>query len=179
MPRIDLSKVQETSGTGGYNLEPGGYVMVVTDFVAPKGTTYVQLMLDVAEGPQKGFYKGKQRPLSLFLNWSDSAIGRCKHYLHSFADCNAGFDSSQAFYADDWQQFVGRVVGCVVRMEMHTYQGKDYENSEVADTVTVDAIRSGDFTVPGPRDRRERRDGAAAPNPPTATPAGGEKMPWD
>ena len=34
MPRIDLSGVAEVSGTGSYNLEPGGYVMVVTDLEA-------------------------------------------------------------------------------------------------------------------------------------------------
>ena len=181
MPRIDLSGVAEVSGTGSYNLEPGGYVMVVTDFKAPIGKEYVQLMLDVAEGPRKGFYAKSQRPLSLFLNWSDNMQGRCKHMLHQFADSNPGFDSNAAFQVDDWRQFVGRQIGCIVRMEMHTYNGKDYENSEVADVTTPMAIRGGDFVVPGPRDRREKADAASVPNPPAAPAAAddGPKMPWD
>lgn len=179
MPNIDLTNVAEVSGSGNYNLEPGGYVMVVTDFNAPVGKEYVQLMLDVAEGPHKGFYARSKRPLSVFLNWSESMRGRCKHMLHQFADSNPGFDSNAAFLADAWQQFVGRSIGCIVRMEMHTYQGKDYENSEVADVTTPAAIRGGDFVVPGPRDRRERRDGAPAPNPPMAPTATPERMPWD
>lgn len=182
MPNIDLTNVAEVSGSGNFNLEPGGYVMVVTDFSAPAGKEYVQLMLDVAEGDRKGFYRGSQRPISLFLNWSEKMRGRCKHMLHQFADSNPGFDSNAAFVRDQWQQFVGRSIGCVVRMEMHTYQGKDYENSEVADVTTPDAIRSGDFVVPGPRDRREKaaEAGAPAPNPPaTAAPATSERMPWD
>lgn len=182
MPRIDLSGVAEVSGTGNYNLEPGGYVMVVTDFNAPAGKEYVQLMLDVAEGPHKGFYAKSQRPLSLFLNWSENMKGRCKHMLHQFADSN-NWDSNAAFQNDDWKQFVGKTIGCIVRMEMHTYNGKDYENSEVADVTTPAAIRNGDFVVPGPRDRREKADAAgvaAVPNPPAATATGDRpKMPWE
>lgn len=181
MPNIDLSNIQESSGSGGsYNLEPGGYVMVVTDFSAPKGKTYCQLMLDVAEGPQQGFYRDKQRPLCLFLNWgSDAQKGFLKHHLHMFADSNPGFDVMEAFLHDQWQQFVGKSIGCVVRMEMHTYEGKDYENSEVATTTTPEAIRAKDFVVPGPRDRREK-GATAAPNPPAvAAQAAPAKMPWD
>ena len=182
MPNIDLTNVQENSGVGGsFNLEPGGYVMVVTDFSAPKGKTYCQLMLDVAEGPQQGFYRDKQRPLCLFLNWgSDAQKGFLKHHLHMFADSNPGFDVMEAFLHDQWQQFVGKSIGCVVRMEMHTYEGKDYENSEVATTTTPEAIRAKDFVVPGPRDRREKGAAAAAPNPPAvAAQAAPVAMPWD
>lgn len=182
MPKIDLADVQEMSGSGSYNLEPGGYVMVVTDFSAPAGKTYCQLMLDVAEGPQTGFYKNSQRPISLFLNWGEKQLGFLKHHLHMFAESNVGFDSNAAFQSDQWQQFVGRAIGCVVRMEMHTYQGKDYENSEVASTVTADAIRSGDFVVPAPRDNREKSAAApSAPNAPMApaAPDTREKMPWE
>lgn len=182
MPNIDLANVAEVSGSGNYNLEPGGYVMVVTNFSAPEGKTYCQLMLDVAEGPSAGFYRGAKRPLSIFLNWSETMRGRLKHALHVLADSNPGFDPVAAFRTDDWKQFVGRSVGAIVRMEMHTYNGKDYENSEVADVTTPAAIRSGDFVVPGPRDRRERpSEGAAAPNPPAApaSAAPAMKMPWD
>ena len=180
MPSIDLTNVQESTG-GAYNLEPGGYVMVVTDYKVDNSKGYCQLMLDVAEGERKGFYARSQRPLSIFLSWSNlDRLGFLKHHLHMFADSNAGFDSNAAFQHDQWQQFVGRYIGCVVRMEMHTYEGKDYENSEVASTTTVDAIRSGDFVVPGPRDRRERGAATAAPNPPAAPVATAvEKMPWE
>lgn len=180
MPNIDLTNVAEVSGSGNFNLEPGGYVMVVTDFNAPAGKEYVQLMLDVAEGDKKGFYAKSQRPISLFLNWSESMRGRCKHMLHQFADSNHGFDSNAAFLHDQWQQFVGKSIGCIVRMEMHTYQGKDYENSEVADVTTPAAIRSGDYVVPPARDRREKQQAAGAvPNPPAAAAPATEKMPWD
>lgn len=182
MPNVDFTGVQESKpSSGSFNLEPGGYVMAVTDFSAPMGKTYVQLMLDVAEGPQAGFYKGAQRPLSLFLNWgSDRQKSFLLHHLHAFADSNSGFDPVAAFKSDQWQQFVGRSIGCVVRMEMHTYEGKDYENSEVYDTITPEQVRSGDFVVPGPRDRREKAPATAAPNPPSAPVAAtGEKMPWE
>lgn len=183
MPNIDLTDVVEVSGSGNFNLEPGGYVMVVTDFSAPIGKTYCQLLLDVAEGPKTGFYRNSKRPLSVFLNWSETMRGRLKHALHVLADSNPGFDPVAAFKADDWQQFVGRSIGVIVRMEMHTYNGKDYENSEVADVTTPAAIRSGDFVVPGPRDRRDKREDApGAPNPPAASATGAAssmKMPWD
>ena len=63
------------------------------------------------------------------------------------------------------------------------WDGKDYENPEVADVTTPAAIRNGDFVVPGPRDRREKADAAgiaAVPNPPAAAATGDRpKMPWE
>ena len=182
MPRVDLNSVRENAGGGSYDVEPGGYVAVVTDFDEQKERKFVKFSFDIAEGPSKGIYAKSQYPLGDVLSWkSDAALSMAKHRLHMFADSNPNFDSATAFLNDDWQAFVGKVVGIVVRERIYTKKdGSDGHGVEIAQMTTPDAIRSGDYVVPGPRDARTSRGGATAPNPPTqAQAAPVERMPWD
>lgn len=183
MPNIDLGKVQERTGAIAYDVEPGGYVAVITDYDEQADRMFVKFSLDIAEGPHKGIYARSQYPLSDVVSWkSEAAQGMAKHKLHVLADSNPGFDSATAFLTDDWKQFVNKVVGIVVRERLFTKSnGEDGHGVEVAEMVTPDAIRAGDFVVPGPRDARTNK-GGAAPNPPSA-PAAAQaepmKMPWE
>lgn len=180
MPRVDLNSVRENAG-GSYDVEPGGYVAVVTDFDEQGGRSFVKLLFDIAEGPSKGIYAKSQYPLSDVLSWkSEAALGMAKHRLHMFADSNPNFDSATAFLNDDWRAFVGKVVGIVVRERIYTKKdGSDGHGVEIAQMTTPEAIRSGDYVVPGPRDTRANSGGAAAPNPPAQAAAPAERMPWD
>ena len=184
MPRIDLTNIEEATGIGGFDVEPGGYVAVVTDFDEHQDRQYVRFSFDIAEGPSKGTYAKSQYPIGDVMSWkSDGALGMTKHKLHVFADSNPGFDPNAAFQTDDWRQFVGRAVGIVVRERLYTKKdGSDGHGVEVASLTTPDAIRAGDFVVPGPRDARTGAGAAsaAAPNPPSAAAAAPiGKMPWE
>ena len=183
MPKIDLTNIQESTGGGSFNVEPGGYVAVVIDFDEQQDRKFVRFSFDIAEGPSKGIYAKSQWPISDVMSWkSKDALGMTKHKLHVFADSNIGFDSNAAFQTDDWAAFVNRLVGIVVRERIYTKKdGSEGRGVEIASLVTPDAIRSGDFVVPGPRDARANGGaGAAAPNPPAQVAAATvEKMPWD
>lgn len=183
MPKIDLTNIQENSGGGSYDVEPGGYVAVVTDFDEHADRQYVRFSFDIAEGPSKGIYAKSQYPIGDVMSWkSDGALGMTKHKLHMFADSNPNFDSNTAFQSDAWGQFVGKVVGIVVRERLYTKRdGSDGKGVEVASLTTPAAIRSGDFVVPGPRDARANASsGTAVPNPPAAAATSDRpKMPWE
>ena len=182
MPRIDLTNIKESAGGGAFDVEPGGYVAVVIDYDEQQERKYVKFSFDIAEGPSRGIYAKSQWPIGDVMSWkSENALGMTKHKLHVFADSNPGFDTNAAFQTDDWGAFVNRLVGIVVRERIYTKKdGSEGRGVEIAQLVTPDAIRSGDFVVPGPRDARASRGTTAAPNPPAqvaAAPA--ERMPWD
>ena len=177
MPSIDLTNVQEA--TGAFDIEPGGYVMVITGVDPQPNDQRCFLKLDVAEGPQAGFYKGSQYPISEMLSWKPKALGFLKHKLHVIADSNTGFDPVAAFQSDQWQAFVGKHVGAIVRKQLYTWEGQDRERAEVAEIVTPDEVRSGSFRVPAPRDRRDRSAAAPAPSVPAAPTAPATSFPWE
>ena len=180
MPNIDLTNVQESSGGGNYSLEPGGYVMVVVDFEIQNARQYVRLRFDVAEGPRKGTYANAQWPISDVMSWKEAALPMLKQKLRVLTESNPGWDAEAAFRQDHWGEFLGKTVGAVVRSRRYTKRdGSDGEGCEIYQLCTIDAIRSGDFVVPGPKDdRKGERDTTAAPNPPVAAPMPPSAQPY-
>lgn len=171
MPNIDLSNVQESKGgSGSYTLEPGAYVMTIIDYEIQNARQYVRLRFDVAEGPRKGTYANAQWPISDVMSWKDAAKPMLKQKLRVLTESNPGWDAYDAFTNDRWGEFLGKVVGAVVRTRLYTKKdGTDGEGCEIYQLCTIEQVASGDFVVPGPKDDRKGwRDEDAAPNPPTA-----------
>lgn len=171
MPNIDLSNVQESrGGSGSYTLEPGAYVMTIIDYEIQNARQYVRLRFDVAEGPRKGTYANAQWPISDVMSWKDAAKPMLKQKLRVLTESNPGWDAYDAFTNDRWGEFLGKVVGAVVRTRLYTKKdGTDGEGCEIYQLCTIEQVASGDFVVPGPKDdRKGGQQGDAAPNPPTA-----------
>ncbi len=129
MPKLgnDYETAQEsTAGSGGFKrMTPGVYtcrIMAVdTEWETRNGTQRaeerqcVRLRLDVAEGEFEGefsrdFYVGKPYAHSLFMSWSERALGLLKHSFKALDEANPGFDSRAAFEADQWMMFINKRV---------------------------------------------------------------------
>lgn len=180
MPKLKKKWNEITESTGGFaDIEPGAYMLVITGFKPFESNEFVSLQWDVAEGPAKGTYAQSQYPPSDVISWKETALGMLKHKLHVLAESNAGFQPTVAFDSDDWQAFVGKSFGAVVRKRLYTAgprsknPGADRESIEVAAWLMPDDLAAGKFSenLLKPRDTREKQPQQAASVPDTYQPA--------
>lgn len=178
MPNIDLSGITEASGGGGgFHLSPGGYVLKVIDYEVQFRRQYVRLKFDVAEGPCAGTFANAMWPISDIMSWSDKSLPYLKAKLRAFSESNGGWNAVDAFQRDAWQEFVGKLVGGIVRDRIYTGRdGTDKTGNEIYQLVPLSTIASGDFVVPGAKDDRKGAE-QAAPNPPSPGPSAQQYAP--
>lgn len=171
MPKMDWNNVEESKGNGGgFDIEPGAYTLVITKAEAHPDREYVRLYWDVAEGEQKGKYEDSQYPPSDIMSWKQTALGITKRKLHMLAEFNEGFKPSVAFDNDNWDAFVGKKFGAVVRNRLYTAgpnsknPGADRKAVEVAAYIDPDELRDGTWSkkLMEPRDQRDPQAKAAA-----------------
>lgn len=171
MPKLRKAwkDIEETSGGGFADIEPGAYVLVITKVEPHEGQEYARVYWDVADGPHKGNYAQSQYPPSDVLSWKEAAQGMLKHKLHRLADWNGGFQPTVAFDNDQWGQFEGKRFGAVVRRRLYTAgpnsknPGADRTAIEVAAWLAPDEYEGGTWSQSLLRDRDQRdRDVARA-----------------
>lgn len=167
MPNINLDSVQESTGTFA-DIEPGAYVLKITKMEPHADMQYVRLYWDVAEGEHKGAYAQSQYPPSDILSWKEAALGMLKHKLHVIADSNGATQESveMAFRMDDWQRFVGKKFGAIVRRRLYTAgpnsktPGADKIAVEVAAWLRPEELAEGKWSKNLLNDRDQRNKGA-------------------
>ena len=127
MPKLNetFDNAQESTAGGGEfkRMDPGVYECIIvgidTEWETRAGLQKaeerqcVRVRLDVAEGEFAGefsrdFYLDKPWMRSIFMSWSDRALGMLKHTLKALDEANPGFDSRAAFEADQWMLFIGK-----------------------------------------------------------------------
>ena len=165
MPRLSeaWNSIQESTGTFS-DIEPGGYVLVITKVEPKERQQYARFYWDVAEGPSKDAYAQSQWPPSDIISWKDTVLGILKHKMHVLADSNPGFKPTVEFDNDNWQAFVGKKFGAVVRKRLYTAgpnsknPGADKEAIEVAGWFTPEQIAAHEYSdaLLKPRDTREQ-----------------------
>jgi len=167
MPKLKKKWNEIEESTGGFSdIEPGAYVLVITNVERHDAQEYARIYWDVAEGPRKGAYAQSQYPPSDVLSWKESAYGMLKHKLHALADANQGFQPTVAFEGDAWQEFVGKRFYAVVRRRLYTAgpnsknPGADRTAIEVARWLKPDEYRDKSWPESLLADR-DQRDGSA------------------
>lgn len=171
MPKLPWNSIQESTGTFS-DIEPGGYTLVITKVEPVERQQYARFYWDVAEGERKGAYAQSQWPPSDIVSWKESVQGILKHKLHVLADSNPNFQPTVAFDNDDWQAFVGKKFGAVVRKRLYTAgpnsknPGADREAVEIAAWLTPEQVANHDYSdaLLKPRDQREQHPMGAAPS---------------
>ena len=184
MPKIpkDWWQKDEMDGAGFSDIEPGLYELVITGCTPNNKEEYFEITWDVASGEHKGNYASSQYPPTARLYWREKAFGFTKHRLHVLSDWNAGFKSSVAFETDQWEQFVGKKFGAVVRRRLYTAgpnsnnPGADRVSMEIASWLNPEDFKAGNFKESLLADNDQRTSGGATDVPasgPAASAAGG------
>lgn len=164
MPKLKKSwkDIEETSGGGFADIEPGAYILTITKVEPHESQEYARVFWDVADGPAKGNYAQSQFPPSDIMSWKETAQGMLKHKLHRLADWNQGFQPTVAFDNDQWSLFVGKRFGAVVRRRLYTAgpnsknPGADRTAIEVAAWLKPDEYEGGTWNKSLLKDRDQR-----------------------
>ncbi len=173
MPRFDWNNTQAvTGGSGsGFTIPNGGYVCKILSAEWGKsnsGYDRLKLMWDVAEGEHAncatngGWYESKHTD---YISFAPNMLGRAKGKLQAFAASNGNWDPFSAIERDAFQEFVGRYVGMVLKLEVGEWNGKQTKKMIVDNYKSVEDIRAGRFVVPVTEEPVE------APVPPAPVPS--------
>ena len=181
MPKIDLSNIQESTGSFK-RLEPGTYVCKIVDaqlFDDPD-KQYIRIEWDVAVGEYADIFKDAPFARNDFVSWKENALGMLKHKLACLTESNKGFDAEAAFYADDMAAFKGKVFGARVRERLYTKSdGTDGSTQEIGEWLRATEALTGTYEVMPPRDRRDARAQATQAALPIETPKPGATDVYD
>lgn len=150
--------------TPGSQLEPGGYVAVITNVEDVPEKEYLRITYDIAEGDHKGHFDdvwGRNNAWAhqFIRSYKEKAEGMFKAFLNRLEESNK---HTKGFTVATWQvnsnekSFIGLEIGLVLQKRLYTNEkGEDKESIEVRNVVAAQDIRNGDYKLPDPRDERE------------------------
>lgn len=150
----------EAEVTGGdfQRLPVGGYVcriMKVEDKVSSqKGSPYLSIIYDIAEGDYKDFYADEWGNDNEWAHesqhfYTTNAMGMFKGFLKAVDESNGTTFSAEAETGFDERKLIGLLVGYVIGEE--EYEGNDGSvktKLRVRTTKNIQAIRDGKFKMP-------------------------------
>lgn len=151
----------EASEGGFKKLAPGFYVcrIVAVSDVADK--EYLNVVYDIAEGPDAGYYSDKwgvEHPNShrMCASYKDSAEGMFKGFLNALEASNMRFSVADWQMRNNEQEMVGLTLGLAIQTRYYTdEQGEDRATVEARYAIPADKVRQGKAgKLPDPRDQR-------------------------
>ena len=179
----------EPAGAGAEKLEPGAYVIRITEVsehTSRKGDPYLTFLYDIAEGEHANHFAGETRDFTHSFN--RSYTGNAQPFFRSLLDA---FEQSNPgrFTVAGWQRtcdenaFVGLIVGALFRDRLYTSgrTGKDVTATDFVRAMPADDVRKGNWTVPPAKDDRDKpgvQDGYFAA-PTAAQPGQAADSPYD
>lgn len=120
-------------GTLFDKLKAGGYVLEITDVEDVSSRSYINLVYDIAEGPNAGHFDdswGRDNPWAhrFVRSYKPNCEGMFKAFLQRLQDSNPGFDIAVWERNCDESDFIGLKIGAVLQYEDYTNQyGEDKE----------------------------------------------------
>ena len=147
MRAIDLDNVQEASEYA--SPPPGGYICIITAVRDEPEKEYLVIEYDITEGEYTGYYAELESRrgfwgLSGVRSYKPQALPFFKGFITSVTASNPGYQ-----FNNDEKTLIGKRIGLV--LGEREYQKKDGSIGTKLDvdlTRSVDAIYTGDFTVP-------------------------------
>lgn len=144
------------------NLPLGAYVCKVKQAVVQSNDYGDQLciLFDIVEGEYKDFFMGKFRTNNMenkkwkgvLKQWcpKDDGSEKDEWTKSSFKGMVTSFEKSNPGYQWNWDEasLVGKVVGILFRNEEWDFNGKHGWAVRPFKALSVDTVRSGDFTIP-------------------------------
>lgn len=147
-----------SSNEGGFKkLEAGPYVARITDMEDNPQREYVEVVFDIAEGKDAGYYSddwGRNHPYAhhFFMSYKETALPMLKGRLEAIAASNPGFDPFAAWDAGRADMFVGKLVGINLQEEEYeTSDGEVRTRLNVCQVVDVQRVRDGKVKARDPK----------------------------
>lgn len=144
----NFADVPENQG-GEYERPIGGFICKITAVEDKQDKEYLQIEFDVAAGKFKGYFADTYQRAGfwagkLIRSYKDTAAGFFKGFTSAVEQSNTGYK-----WAWDERTLVNKLVGLVLAEEEYMNNAGEIKTRlYVAQTRSVDAIKTGDFKVP-------------------------------
>lgn len=147
-------------------LPAGGYVCVIKkleETTSKRGNAILKVFIDIAEGEYANFFMEKWANRKRFSEYGDKAnypidgtsFINCydnegntnrtfKSFIEAFKASGNDFEWGERFE----EQFRNGKIGIIFGREENEYNGRTYWKSKAKFFTTVEAVRTGDYTVP-------------------------------
>ena len=137
------------------SIEAGGYVCKIVDAILNLDKKYIELDLDIMEGPHSGYFqKLEDRAgfwgLKNFMSYKESVLPKFLKTCTVLNNSNANFNFDPMRNGGaDVDSLVGKMVGVVIGKEEYKSKEGKIRLKDVATNITeVSKIREGKFRVP-------------------------------
>ena len=162
-------------------LAPGGYVLKITAVKDDTEKQYLNIVYDIAEGPEAGRYKNEDPKNdfrhTLIRSYKDTALGMLKAFIQAVDETNGTKLGEKIETGLDEQQLVGRTFGAVLGYEEYeTNAGEVKQRLYIKSCKSADEIRKGNFSVPGLKRLGAKK--AADPTPSGFVPMSDAELPF-
>lgn len=154
-------------------LAPGGYVVKMTSVKNVPDKEYLEIIYDIAEGPEKGRYGdewGREHPFAhrFIRSYKEKALGMFKGFVKAVDTSNGTRFSEQAETGINEQELVGKLVGVVIGEEEYQNDYGDIKTRLAVRSVkSAQDIRDGKYTVPDVKKLKEDLAQPITPEVPT------------
>ena len=161
---LDLSKLYTTDqveeaknkDVGEYeSIEAGGYICKVVDAILNTEKKYIEIDLDIAEGPHAGYFQRLEDRagfwgLKNFMSYKESVLPKFLKTCTAFNNSNPNFNFDPTKKKGvDVDALIGKTIGVVIGKEEYKSKAGEIRQKDVASNITeVSKIREGKFKVP-------------------------------
>ena len=134
-------------------LAAGGYVIKITDIKNDEAKEYLRVVYDIAEGPEKGRYATETAENdyrhNFIRSYKEKALGMFKAFIRAIDESNGTKFDSQVETGIREADLIGKVLGAVFGYEEYeANDGNVKERLRLANCMSADRVRKGDFKVP-------------------------------
>lgn len=148
MKKID--NWNEVQANGEFEkLEAGGYVIRITEVKDVADKEYLEIIYDIAEGPEKDRYAddwGAEHPYAhrFIRSYKEKAVGMFKQFTNAIEASNDGYT-----WNFKESTLKGKIVGVVIAYEQYrATNGNVSERTYIKTVKPAQDIRDGKFTIP-------------------------------
>lgn len=133
------------------------------------------ILFDIIEGDYKGYYAAEyaanqnqdKKWKGVLRQWLplDNGSQQDEWTKSALKGMVSNFEKSNPGYQWNWDEnsLAGKIIGILYRNEEWEYEGKTGWASKPFRAISVDAVRSGDFTLPKDRHLKKEETGFVAP----------------
>lgn len=164
-----LKGYNSAKASGDYErLAPGGYVLKITAVKDDTEKQYLQIVYDIAEGPEAGRYANEEPENdyrhAIIRSYKDTALGMLKAFIQAVDETNGTKLGETVEKGLDEQKLVGLIFGAVLGYEEYeTNTGEVKQRLYLKNCKTAEEIRKGDFKVPAFKTLSSRKAAGPAP----------------
>lgn len=149
-------------------LAAGGYVIKITSIRDVDDKEYLEIVYDIAEGPEAGRYASEPKENDyrhrFVRSYKETALGMFKAFIQAVDETNGTAFGDSVETGFNEQRLVGKKLGVVFGYEEYNANdGNVKERLYVYRCMSADKIRKGQFKVPELRKLKEEENPSSAP----------------